>query len=83
MMPCARYANAGTLSLCSCPSQLQLLYFRYEITLGSYVFEWWEKILIFLFFALVVLVVVLAVYRQAASVAAVAQWHWHRHASKW
>lgn len=63
--------------------RLQLLYFQYEVCLGAYVFEWWEKIFIFFIFASVFAVIAAAVYKQTATVLAYATWHWTHHASKW
>ena len=54
---------------------VRLLYFRYEITMGSFLFEWWEKALIFLIFVGLLLLISTAVYRLVLGVIARQQWH--------
>jgi hypothetical protein len=54
---------------------VRLLYFRYEITMGAFLFEWWEKALIFLIFVGLLLLVSIAVYRLALGAVTHQRWH--------
>ncbi|KAL3139500.1 hypothetical protein ABBQ38_003824 [Trebouxia sp. C0009 RCD-2024] len=51
-------------------------WFQYQITIGTYCFDWWERLLVHLLLLTVIALVVYGAYKQVLLVFSLYQWWW-------
>ncbi len=58
---------------------LELKWFQYQITIGTYCFDWWERLLVHFFLLTVIALVLYGAYKQVLLVASLYNWWSQQH----